>query len=120
MIAKKIPAHIDSPDGKTYPAWMTNVIQRKAPGAISAIALTVTPVRPSVGFIFGASEAAAICSPSDLRGAEPLDSGPIDKRDSAIRPVAASRMPLQNAANMAECNDHMLIDRAFAYLLVIR
>jgi hypothetical protein len=32
-------------------AWMKNVSQRNAPGAISAIALLVSPVRPSVGFI---------------------------------------------------------------------
>src|SRR5215471_1505722 len=71
-MAKKMPAHIASAEGKTYPDWMTNVIQRKAPGAINAIALTVTPVRPSVGFIFGASEAAVIGSPSTLHKAELL------------------------------------------------
>jgi hypothetical protein len=58
----KIPAHIDIPEGKEYPAWTTKVIQRNAPGAISAIALTVTPVSPRVGFIVG-SELCAICGP---------------------------------------------------------
>ena len=35
-------------------AWMKNVSHRKAPGAISAIALLVSPVRPSVACICGA------------------------------------------------------------------
>ncbi len=32
-------------------AWMKKVSQRKAPGAMSAIALLVSPVRPSVACI---------------------------------------------------------------------
>src|SRR5713226_7038567 len=58
-----MPAHIAMPDGYTYPAWITKVIQRKAPGAISAMALTVTPVKPSVAFILGASGDPAIFPP---------------------------------------------------------
>src|SRR5579863_8150419 len=34
-------------------AWMKKVSQRKAPGAISAIAFAVRPVKPNVGFIVG-------------------------------------------------------------------
>ncbi len=33
------------------PAWMTKVSQRKAPGAMRAIAFAVSPVRPRVDFI---------------------------------------------------------------------
>src|SRR5271163_1711830 len=55
--AAKIPAHIARPDGYAYPAWTTNVIHRNAPGAMSAIALTVTPVKPRVGTIFFCSSA---------------------------------------------------------------
>src|SRR5216684_1787506 len=51
------------PDGDEYPAWTTNVIQRNAPGAISAIAFTVTPVKLSVACILGASGVAAIFPP---------------------------------------------------------
>jgi hypothetical protein len=57
-----MPAHIAMPDGHEYPAWTTNVIQRNAPGAINAIALTVTPVNPSVGTILVSAES-AILSP---------------------------------------------------------
>jgi hypothetical protein len=39
------------------------VIQRNAPGAISAIAFTVTPVKPNVACILGASADTAISSP---------------------------------------------------------
>jgi len=35
-------------------AWGRKVSQRKAPGAISAMAFIVNPVKPSVGFILGA------------------------------------------------------------------
>src|SRR5277367_363334 len=52
-----MPAHIARPDGYAYPAWTTNVIHRNAPGAMSAIALTVTPVKPRVGTIFFCSSA---------------------------------------------------------------
>src|SRR5271155_2418706 len=55
--AAKIPAHIARPDGYAYPAWTTNVIHRNAPGAMSAMALTVTPVKPRVGTIFFCSSA---------------------------------------------------------------
>jgi hypothetical protein len=33
-------------------AWGANVSQRKAPGAMSAIAFIVSPVNPNVGVIF--------------------------------------------------------------------
>src|SRR5580692_2270680 len=48
------------PDGYAYPAWTTNVIHKNAPGAMRAIAFTVTPVRPNVGTIFGASCSAIV------------------------------------------------------------
>ena len=50
-----MPAHIAIADGYAWFACVKNVIQRNAPGAINAIAFTVTPVSPSVAFIFGAS-----------------------------------------------------------------
>src|SRR5215471_9505636 len=48
-----MPAHMA---GAVLPAvpCATNVSQRKAPGAISAIAFMVKPVKPKVGFISGA------------------------------------------------------------------
>ena len=49
-----MPTHIAGPVAPVA-AWMKNVSQRKAPGAISAIAFIVRPVRPNVGFILGAS-----------------------------------------------------------------
>ncbi len=53
-----MPIHIE---GAVAPvaAWITNVSQRNAPGAISAIAFIVRPVRPNVGFIL-TSELSAI------------------------------------------------------------
>src|SRR5581483_3707945 len=47
-------AATELPSGAVAAAWSWKVIQRNAPGAINAIALTVTPVRPSVGFTSGA------------------------------------------------------------------
>src|SRR5690349_17758145 len=38
------------PSGAVAAAWSWNVVQRNAPGAISAIAFIVAPVNPSVGF----------------------------------------------------------------------
>jgi hypothetical protein len=40
-------------DGEVWPvvAWITNVSQRKAPGAMSAMAFIVRPVKPRVFFI---------------------------------------------------------------------
>ena len=48
-----MPNHME---GEVVPsvAWRTKVSQRKAPGAMSAIALLVSPVRPRVDFIWGA------------------------------------------------------------------
>jgi len=43
-------------------AWMAKVSQRNAPGAINAIALLVSPVRPSVFFI-SPVDSFAMCSP---------------------------------------------------------
>src|SRR5262245_61253491 len=43
---------------------MKKVSHRKAPGAISAIALTVNPVNPRVDGGFGAADCGAICTPS--------------------------------------------------------
>ena len=53
--AAKMPNHMPcAAIGWPYADWMKKVSQRKAPGAISAIALTVNPVRPSVEGGFGA------------------------------------------------------------------
>src|SRR5215472_13515184 len=52
--AARMPNHIPwAASGAPYAAWMKNVSQRNAPGAISAIAFDVSPVRPSVvgGFV---------------------------------------------------------------------
>src|ERR1043166_186110 len=54
--AKTMPGHMSSAVDAEPPATVCadctcSVIHRNAPGAISAIALTVTPVRPSVGRI---------------------------------------------------------------------
>ena len=48
-----MPIHME---GAVAPvaAWIANVSHRKAPGAISAMAFIVRPVRPSVAFISGA------------------------------------------------------------------
>src|ERR1022692_5078023 len=49
-----MPNHMAHPAiGAPESACSWKVSQRKAPGAIRAIALTVKPVRPSVGFIVG-------------------------------------------------------------------
>ena len=45
-----MPIHIDGPVTPVV-AWMKKVSQRKAPGAMSAMAFMVRPVRPTVGFI---------------------------------------------------------------------
>ncbi len=45
-----MPIHMEGAVAPVAP-WIANVSQRKAPGAISAIAFIVRPVRPSVGFI---------------------------------------------------------------------
>src|SRR5438309_7371925 len=58
--AARIPNHIpEAATGAPYEAWMKNVSQRNAPGAISAMAFTVRPVNPRVarlvaGFSFSA------------------------------------------------------------------
>src|SRR5579862_8693119 len=45
-----MPNHIDMPaEGAPYNDCIAYVSQRNAPGAISAMALDVSPVRPSVG-----------------------------------------------------------------------
>src|ERR1700733_13161969 len=47
-------------------AWTRNVSHRKAPGAISAIALLVRPVRPNVRFI-SPVVASAMCAPERVK-----------------------------------------------------
>ena len=53
-----MPSHIagavDGWPATPVVAWMKNVSHRKAPGAMSAIALLVNPVRPRVACICGA------------------------------------------------------------------
>src|ERR1700730_2306107 len=55
MSAHTMPGHMSSavtpPPGTVWAAWIWSVIHRKAPGAIKAMAFTVTPVRPRVGRI---------------------------------------------------------------------
>src|ERR1039457_365052 len=53
-----MPIHIE---GAVEPsaAWPAKVSQRKAPGAISAMAFMVKPVKPSVGFISAGASAIA-------------------------------------------------------------
>src|ERR1700736_3290568 len=56
--AARIPNHMPAAaNGAPYEAWMKNVSQRNAPGAIKAMALTVKPVKPKVvgGFKVGVS-----------------------------------------------------------------
>src|ERR1017187_1790957 len=53
-----MPAHMDGAVAPAVP-WATKVSQRKAPGAMSAMAFIVNPVRPRVGFIV-TSELSAI------------------------------------------------------------
>ena len=64
MSASTMPAHMslatELPSGAVAAACSWYVIHRNAPGAISAIALTVTPVRPSVAFTCGCSWAIRI------------------------------------------------------------
>src|ERR1035441_8039294 len=54
-----MPAHIDGAVAPAVP-WATKVNQRKAPGAMSAIAFIVKPVRPRVGFIVGSALSAIV------------------------------------------------------------
>jgi hypothetical protein len=52
IVAINIPSHIAEPaDGAPYADCSANVSHKNAPGAISAMAFDVRPVRPSVGFI---------------------------------------------------------------------
>ena len=53
-----MPAHMAGAVAPAVP-WATKVSQRKAPGAMSAMAFIVRPVRPRVGFIV-TSELSAI------------------------------------------------------------
>src|ERR1700694_1802682 len=54
--AARIPNHMPcAANGAPYEAWMKNVSQRNAPGAINAMALTVKPVKPKVVGGFGVS-----------------------------------------------------------------
>jgi hypothetical protein len=72
------PIHIEGPVTPVV-AWMKKVNQRKAPGAINAMALLVSPVRPSVFFISTAGVSAMYSS----RGMEPmLDSLVVNQVDA--------------------------------------
>src|ERR1022692_1565162 len=55
-----MPAHMDGAVAPAVP-WATKVSQRKAPGAMSAMAFIVRPVRPRVGFIVGSALSAIDC-----------------------------------------------------------
>src|ERR671934_219763 len=55
--AARMPNHMLMPaKGAPVSDCGANVSHRKAPGAISAMAFIVRPVRPRVGFILGASD----------------------------------------------------------------
>src|SRR5208283_1822468 len=54
-----MPLHIAG-DVEPVVAWTTYVSHRKAPGAMSAIAFIVRPVRPNVACILGASFSAIL------------------------------------------------------------
>src|ERR1035441_3088250 len=54
-----MPAHIDGAVAPAVP-WATKVNRRNAPGAMSAIAFIVKPVRPRVGFIVGSALSAIV------------------------------------------------------------
>src|SRR5215831_5433316 len=67
--AAKIPNHIAEPAiGAPYSDWIWYVSQRNAPGAMSAIALIVSPVRPSVARlgVWPPGAALASCAMVDL------------------------------------------------------
>ncbi len=49
-----MPVHIAGPVAPVV-AWIAKVSHRKAPGAISAMAFIVRPVKPNVACILGAS-----------------------------------------------------------------
>src|SRR5271169_4459299 len=73
-----MPIHIEG-DVAPSVAWGAKVSQRKAPGAMSAIAFIVSPVNPKVGVIFTSPVFSAMYSPlfilnfrSQTRCAEPI------------------------------------------------
>src|ERR1700722_5409366 len=57
-----MPIHIEGAVAPSV-AWGANVSQRKAPGAMSAIAFIVNPVNPKVGVIFTSPVFSAMESP---------------------------------------------------------
>jgi hypothetical protein len=57
-----MPIHIEGAVDPSV-AWGANVSQRKAPGAMSAIAFIVSPVNPKVGVIFTSPVFSAMKSP---------------------------------------------------------
>src|SRR5438132_3250569 len=71
--AAKMPNHMPcAAIGWPYADWMKKVSHRNAPGAISAIALTVNPVRPRVDGGFTAGDSGDIrpsfCRPLFFQG----------------------------------------------------
>src|ERR1035441_7507030 len=68
-----MPAHMDGAVAPAVP-WATKVSQRKAPGAMSAIAFIVKLVRPRVGFIV-TSELSGIVFSSIVRRAQGSGAG---------------------------------------------
>ena len=57
--ATTMPNHMsDAAIGAPYRLCMAKVSQRKAPGAMSAMALEVRPVRPNVALVVGVSRSA--------------------------------------------------------------
>src|ERR1700694_3344444 len=57
-----MPSHMSIPVVPVV-AWMKNVSQRKAPGAMSAMAFIVNPVNPKVGVILTSPVFSAMYSP---------------------------------------------------------
>src|SRR5713101_6739814 len=68
--AARIPNHMpQAATGAPYEAWMKNVSQRNAPGAISAMAFTVRPVNPRVARVVGGFSFSAIHNSSFVQHA---------------------------------------------------
>src|ERR1700744_1215573 len=59
--AATIPNHMALPAmGAPYSAWIWNVSHKNAPGAMSAMAFTVRPVRPSVARLEGGPDSTGL------------------------------------------------------------
>src|SRR3974390_608724 len=81
-----------------WAAWSWNVVHRKAPGAISAMALTVIPVRVRVRFISPAAMGSAMELLSvSLSGAVPRAGGGLERGAALARDRKGGRFRLCQA-----------------------